>query len=326
MSKILIYLFSFIGCLIVLYGAFFWFIKNPIFFYGDSASLAKADKIRLQEHVKFLASITPSRNSKNIASLNKAADYIKAEFSKYNCDIQEQVFPIQGQDYRNIICSFGPKDAERVILGAHYDVHFDNNPGADDNASGVAGVLELARLLFELKPYLKHRVDLVAYTLEEQPHFRERTMGSFVHAESLVKDKTKIKLMISVEMIGYFSDAPGSQFYPLSFLNVLYPGKGNFIGVIGKSFDRSLVKRAKELMKVSDKLPVYSINAPSFVPGIDLSDHRNFWHFKLPALMITDTAFLRNPHYHRPTDTPDTLDYDRMKLVVDGLYRIAVEF
>ncbi|MEM7620763.1 MAG: M28 family peptidase [Pseudomonadota bacterium] len=309
-----------------LYAIAFWFLKNPLFVPSQPILSAQSDKIHLQTHVNYLAAISPSRNSKNLIALNQAADYIKAEFQKSKCNIDEQVFEIEGQNYRNIVCSFGPESAPRIILGAHYDVHFENNPGADDNASGVAGIIELSRLLTQHSPDLKHRVDLVAYTLEEQPHFREHTMGSFIHAKSLVEQDIPVKLMVSIEMIGYFSDAPESQSYPLSFLKLFYPTTGNFIGVIGTSFDRSLVARAKRLMNTSERLPVYSINAPRFIPGVDLSDHRNFWHFNLPALMVTDTAFLRNPNYHQSTDTPDTLDYDRMSDVVNGLYRIAVEF
>lgn len=326
MTKVLVLAGIIAGGLLVCYGLAFWFLKNPILAQASRELVAQSKQTLLRDHVVFLASLTPSRNSKNLVSLNKAADYIKETFSKQDCRVSEQIFQVEGSNYRNIICSFGPENGERVILGAHYDVHFENNPGADDNASGVAGILEVARLLTKHKPNLKHRIDLVAYTLEEQPHFREHTMGSYVHAKSLVKENVDVKLMVSVEMIGYFSDQKNSQFYPLSFLKVFYPSTGHFIGVVGRSFDRSIVARAKKLMQVRDRLPVYSINAPSFVPGIDLSDHRNFWEFGLPALMITDTAFLRNPNYHKSTDTPETLDYDRMADVVDGLYVLATEF
>ncbi len=313
--------------LIVLTGlCIFLFLRNPIFFSVSSQNSIQSDIQRLKQDVSFLTSLNPSRSYENIASLNKAADYIKAEFEKTDCNVSEQKFIHEGQTFRNIICSYGPSDAPRVILGAHYDVHGHNNPGADDNASAVAGVLELARLVSREKPDLKHRLDFIAYTLEETPHFRTPAMGSYVHAKSLKEENEQVKLMISVEMIGYFSDKPNSQHYPLSFLKWLYPSKGNFIGVVGLSFDRYLVYRAKKLMMHSKDIPVYSINAPSFIPGIDLSDHKNYWLLDYPALMVTDTAFFRNPNYHRSSDTADTLDYNRMSKVVDGLYHVAIKF
>jgi hypothetical protein len=312
---------------VLLAGGLVWFLKNPVL----SAAIAlpgapKADPVRLEADVRHLAGSNPSRAFHNVAALNAAADHVEAEFQRAGCAPERQTFSVGGDDYHNIICSFGPDDAPRVVIGAHYDVAGDDNPGADDNASAVAGVLELARLLGRHGPNLPHRLDLVAFSLEEPPNFQTATMGSHVHAKSLVEAQAEIKLMISVEMIGYFSDAPGSQTYPLPLLNLIYPDKGGFIGVIGRSFDRARVARVKTLMHVSDDLPVHSINAPALVPGIDLSDHWAFWQHGLPAVMVTDTAFLRNPNYHLATDTPDTLDYRRMALTVDGLYRVAVGF
>lgn len=240
--------------------------------------------------------------------------------------MQEQTFKIQEAEYSNITCSFGPNAAPRVVIGAHYDVMGDLNPGADDNASGVAGLLELSRLIGLTAPRLAHRLDLVAFTLEEPPYFHTEEMGSYVYARQLYEERVPLRLMITVEMIGYFSDRPGSQSYPLGMLGWFYPDTANFIGVVGLATERSVVARVKALMTVSPDLPVYSINAPAFVPGVDFSDQWSFWQFGFPAVMVTDTAFLRNPNYHRPTDTPGTLDYRRMARTVDGLYRVAVDF
>jgi hypothetical protein len=311
----------------LLAGGLVWFLKNPVLSAAAALPGApKADPARLEANVRHLAGSNPSRAFHNVAALNAAADHVETEFRKAGCTPERQTFQVGGDDYHNIICSFGPANGPRVVIGAHYDVAGDDNPGADDNASAVAGVLELARLLEQDKPDLAHRLDLVAFSLEEPPNFQTATMGSYVHAKGLAEAQAEIKLMISVEMIGYFSDAPGSQTYPLPLLNRIYPDTGNFIGVIGQSFDRSRVARVKSLMRVSDELPVHSINAPALVPGIDLSDHWGFWQHGLPAVMVTDTAFLRNPHYHMPTDTADTLDYRRMALTVEGLYRVAVGF
>jgi hypothetical protein len=312
---------------ILLSSGLYWFLTNPVLFSAAALPGApKADPKRLEADVRHLAASNPSRAYHNVASLNAAADHIEAEFRKTGCSPERQTFSVGGDDYHNIICSFGPSDAPRVVIGAHYDVAEEDNPGADDNASAVAGVLELARMLSEHRHELVHRLDLVAYSLEEPPNFQSDTMGSYVHARSLADARAEIKIMISVEMIGYFSDEPGSQTFPLPLLNLFFPDKGNFIGVVGRSFDRSLVARVKRLMRVSDALAVHSINAPALVPGVDLSDHWAFWQHGLPAVMITDTAFLRNPNYHMASDTADTLDYRRMALTVDGLYRVAVGF
>ena len=322
-SKLIIWL-----CILVTSFTLFVFIflRNPIFYHESNKLPVSIDANRLAKDVRYLASMQPTRNPRQVASLNQAAGYIKTEFDKSSCDVTEQVFQLEGQDFKNVICSFGPKDAPRVIIGAHYDVDNDYTPGADDNASGVAGVLELARLIAKNKPSLKHRVDLIAYTLEETAYLEHSSLGSYTHAKALKENNVDVRLMISVEMIGYFSDQEGSQHYPLNFLKWLYPSKGNFIGVVGLSMSRAIVRRAKSLMIVSPEMPVYSINAPNFIPGIGLSDHKNYWLFDYPALMVTDTAFNRNPHYHKATDTPDTLDYDRMALVVEGLYQVAVKF
>jgi len=309
-------------------GGLVWFLKNPLLFSDDMSAPGdiRADPVRLEADVRHLAASAPARAFPNVAALNAAADYIETEFRKAGCTPERQTFPVGGYDYHNIVCSFGPADAPRVVIGGHYDVAGDDNPGADDNASAVAGVLELARLIERANPEFSHRLDLVAYSLEEPPNFRTANMGSFVHAKSLAGARAGVKLMISVEMIGYFSDAPGSQAYPLPFLNLIYPDRADFIGVIGQPFDRARVARVKSLMRVSDALPVHSINAPALVPGIDLSDHWSYWQHGVPAVMVSDTAFLRNPNYHLPSDTADTLDYRRMALTVDGLFQVAVNF
>jgi hypothetical protein len=310
----------------LVYWGVFWFLRNPAPLDEPGAAEQRADAARLEADVRFLAQIEPARSIGNRAALDRAADYIGQGFAAAGCTVREQVYRARDDRFRNIICSFGPDRAERIVIGAHYDVHGDDNPGADDNASGVAGILELARLLGAQASDLRHRIDLVAFSLEEWPAYETDAMGSAVYADSLIEEGAVLKLMISVEMIGYFSDAPGSQHYPLSFLNWFYPERGDFIGVIGLAFDRALVKRVRELMRFEGGLPVYSINAPAFVPGIDRSDHRNFWQRGLPAVMVTDTGDYRNPHYHSAADTPETLDVHRMAEVVDGLYRVAVEY
>lgn len=277
---------------------------------------------RMRRDVRVLTSITPARNAYNIASLDKSADYITAEFGKTGCRIDRQYFSNKDKRYQNIVCSFGPEDAERIVIGAHYDVKGEQ-PGADDNASGVAGMLEIARLIGETKAPIRHRVDLVAFTLEEREFLREplrtRKLGSYTYAKGLHESGARVRLMMALEMIGYFSDKPGSQRYPL-FLKWFYPDKGNYIAVVGSLGEGLAVQDIKRHMSAACRIPVESLSAPSLIPGVNFSDHHSFWRFGYRAIMITDTAFYRNPNYHRATDTVETLDFGKMAEVVKGVY------
>jgi hypothetical protein len=291
---------------------------------SNQGKMMKADQSRLYADVEFLTSLRPARSYRHPASLNQAADYIKAEFEKLECRVTEQPFRVDGQAYRNIIASFGPASAERIIVGAHYDVCGDQ-PGADDNASAVAGLLETARLLRACHARLTRRIDLVAYSLEEPPFFGTEDMGSNVHAKSLHEQKVAVRAMICYEMIGYYSDEPGSQRFPDPQLAKLYPSTGNFITVVGKQGQEAIVTRVQQLMQAHADIDVQSISLPSSVGLAGLSDHRNYWRYGYEALMINDTAFLRNANYHQPTDTIDTLDFRRMAEVVNGVLGAILE-
>lgn len=257
------------------------------------------------------------RDASHPENLLRAADYIRGEFRRAQGKVSDQCYEIRQRTYCNIIGRFGPDTKERVVVGAHYDA-FGERPAADDNASGVAGLIELAHLLGQSAPAIQ--VELVAYTLEELPHFGTQTTGSAVHANFLRREGIPVRLMISLEMIGYFSDAEDSQRFPFSILKLFYPSRGNFILVVGNLSQWGMTRTVKRTMQAATALPVYSINAPSFVPGVDWSDHRYYWQAGYPALMITDTAFYRNPNYHTARDTPDTLDYERMTLVVSAVF------
>ena len=278
------------------------------------------NKKHLYNDITFLTSINPPRNYKNTESLDKCADYIYNEFKKTNFFLVKfQKYLVEENEYKNIIASCGPKNTERIIIGAHYDV-CNEQPGADDNASAVAGLLEIARTISELKPNLKSRIDFVAYTLEEPPFFETEFMGSIVHANFLSKSNIKIKIMICLEMIGFFSDKKNTQKYPLPILKLFYPNRGNFIAIVSKSNSKKMVKKIKQNIKQVAKIDVQSLTTPVVMPGINLSDHQSYWKYNYKALMITDTSFYRNPNYHQKTDTINTLDFDKMKEVVKGIY------
>ena len=303
-----------------------WIVTNPVPITPEPVVAPPAEPARLEADVRYLAAIDPARAAANVAALDRAAAYIGNGFAEAGCETRRETFEVEGQTYVNVTCSFWPSVPPLLVIGAHYDVAGADNPGADDNASGVAALLELARLIGAARPELAHRLDLVAFTLEEPPHFKTPNLGSYVNARGVINSKSPLKLMISIEMVGYFADESGSQRYPVGILEWLYPDTGDFIGVVGRTFDRTPVARVKALMAAAGALPVHSINAPAGLAGIDFSDQWSFWAHGLPAVMVTDTAFYRNPNYHRPTDTPDTLDYRRMAAVVDGLYQVAVAY
>jgi hypothetical protein len=276
---------------------------------------------RLEASVRALAERFSPRDSSHVANLDAAAAWIRAELESSGAAISEQTWQADGETYRNVVARFGSHspDAELVVVGAHYDV-CDPLPGADDDASGVAALLELARALAASPP--PGPVELVAYSLEEPPYYDTPQMGSVQHAQSLVRSGARVRAMLSLEMLGFFSDEPGSQSY-LHFapLGWLYPDRGDFIGVIGNLGQGSLVRRVKRAMRAAGgPVSVESINAPAWIPGIDFSDHRSYWAEDYPAVMITDTAFLRNPNYHRETDTPETLDYARLAAVTAAVH------
>jgi Zn-dependent M28 family amino/carboxypeptidase len=293
-----------------------------------------ADAVRLQAHVKHLSVDLYPRSFDQFDKLDAAAQYIIAELKASGADVSVQEVPVQEMRYKNIIARFGPRTGAVMVIGAHYDSYGNaaaaavspasHTPGADDNASGVAGLLELARLLGKHKP--ARAIELVAYTLEEPPHYRSADMGSVWHAGALKAAGRDVSLMLSLEMIGYFSDAPDSQSYPLPAMRHLYSERGNFIALVGKFSRFQASRKVKALMAGATDLPVLSMNAPRVVPGVDFSDHRSYWAEGYPAMMVTDTAFMRNAQYHKGGDTWDKLDYPRMAKVVQAVYAVTAAY
>ena len=294
----------------------FYLVANPVLVLNKSIEQHSVSPDSLRKHVETLCSTPEFRNFRNIESLNIAADYISETFGFYTDRVEEQAYEVEGKTYKNIIASFGPEDGKRYVIGAHYDVCYEQS-GADDNASGVAGLLELARIFSQSEPEL--RVDLVAYTLEEPPFFRSFEMGSARHAQYCSQNAIEIEAMICLEMIGYFSEEKKSQDYPVGAMKLIYPNKGNYIAVVGKLGEGALSRKVKRAIKKGSDINVRSVNAPVSVPGIDFSDHRSYWQRGYDAVMITNTAFYRNKNYHEATDTPETLDYEKMAEVVKGV-------
>jgi len=315
------------GALIIAGGVWGWFVLTRPFCGSihsvSTAAGPKVDPSRMRSEVETLCSAFAPRDHAHPENLDRAADFIASRLGETGAVVERQFFEVRGIRNQNVTARFGPDAREVVVVGAHYDTAGDQ-PGADDNASGVAGVMELARLLS--REPLTSRVELVAFTLEEPPHFRTEHMGSAVHARSLAERGAEVRLMIAVEMIGFYSDAPESQEFPMAFLKVVYPSTGDFVAVVGKWGQGGTVCRVKRAMRASGGIPVYALNAPSGTPGADLSDHRNYWVRGWPAVMVTDTAFMRNERYHTMDDTPDTLDYERMALVVEALRGVVREF
>ncbi len=296
-----------------------------------------ADPDRLAAHVAALAGIHPARNYCNTESLARAAAYIRREFESYGYPVSEQTWTARHADhqadYANLIATYNPRGTRRLVLGAHYDVDGDQ-PGADDNASAVAGLLESARLIAAAAPDLDYRIDFVAYCLEELPFAGTEAMGSRVHARSLRTDGADLIGMVCFEMIGYFDNRAGSQSFPPGIPQGLYPDTGDFILVVGvqqhgafsHAVHHAMAARSGALLRASTSsapasaspLDVQHLVFPSAAGDAIRSDHASYWLEGYPAVMITDTAHFRNPNYHQPTDTPDTLHYPMMARVVDA--------
>lgn len=280
--------------------------------------IGRTDSARIRNDLAHITSTPRFRNHRNVDILDSVAAYIERELAVACDTVWYQPFMVNGAEYRNVVGSLGPRDAPRIIIGAHYDVCGDQQ-GADDNGSGVAGLLELARLLSG--ETLKYRLDFVAYSLEEPPFFRTVHMGSYIHAKSLHDQRAPVKGMICLEMIGYFTDAPGSQRYPLGLLKLFYGGRGDYITIVGKYGGGAFAKRITKLMKKVPLVTTRSFRGPASLPGVDFSDHLNYWAFGYSAVMVTNTSFYRNPNYHEPTDTVGTLDLGRMAAVIEQLHR-----
>jgi hypothetical protein len=275
-----------------------------------------ADTNLIKLHLEKITKTENARNFRNIEILNSVASYIYTEFNKYADTTYYQNFDVEGTEYKNVVCVFGSNNTETIVIGAHYDV-CQNQEGADDNASGTVGLLELARLLKGKE--LKHRLEIVAYTLEEPPFFRTIYMGSFIHSKSLKARNENVAGMICLEMIGYYNDRKHTQSYPIGVLSLIYGTKGDYITLVNKFSKGRFSRKFTKQFKKGASLRTRVFNGPKALPGIDFSDHLNYWNFGYNAIMITDTAFYRNYNYHQEGDKLETLNIEKIGQVIDSV-------
>lgn len=280
-----------------------------------------AIEAELRRHVSVLARDIGVRSDQTYRNVERAASYIEGELTRLGYRVVPHEYSARGLIWRNLEATLTGAGLPQqvVVVGAHYDTA-EEAPGADDNASGVAGVLELARV-FAGTPQAR-TIRFVFFPNEEPPSFPTAAMGSRHYATAARQRNDQIVAMLSIESIGYYDTEKGSQRYPFP-LNLAYPDVGDFIGFVSNLRSRSLLLRAIDVFRTHATFPTQGAAAPSWVPGVWWSDHWSFWREGYPALMITDTAPYRYPFYHTPQDTPDKLDYDRMARVVHGLTHVV---
>jgi hypothetical protein len=284
----------------------------------EEAALAAS----LKRHIATIAA--REHNVAHYDELEKVARYIEAALTSLGYAVGRQEFSADGKPVRNIDVTIEPArenaDPEVIVVGAHYD-SAPGSPGANDNASGAAAVIELARLLRDLDGSAGKRIRLALFVNEEPPYFRTEAMGSLNYARALAQRNERVVAMYSLETIGFYSSEPGSQVYPAPF-GLIFPDRGDFVAFVGLLGSRALVRETMRSFRAHTAFPSIGGVAPGFVPGIGWSDHWAFAERGFQAVMITDTAPFRYPHYHRPSDTPDKVDAESLARVVKGIERV----
>ena len=276
----------------------------------------------LRANVQKLAGDIGERNMMRYPQLLAAAEFIEQSLGAPGLQTRRESYELHGRACHNIETQIAGRSRDVVVIGAHYDSVF-GCPGANDNGSGVAALLALARRFAGRST--SNTLRFVAFVNEEPPYFQSSQMGSYAYASRCKERGDKIVAMISLETIGYFSDAPGSQTYPAPGLGVFYPKIGNFIGFVANTHSRALLHRVMSIFRAQKKIPSEGAALPAFIPGVGWSDQWSFWQHGYPGVMVTDTAPFRYPHYHLPSDTPDKLDYDRFALVVSGMEKVIAD-
>ncbi len=290
--------------------------------HPDPRFIPASSEKALYGHVHALSVAIGSRSFREYGKIREAEQYIRTFLEGEGIPFSLQGYDHEGNRYNNIVVTLEGTShrEESVIIGAHYDTVF-GSPGADDNASAVAVLLELCRDLKEYRPGRTLR--MIFFVLEEPPAFMTPAMGSNVYATQARDRGENVVAMICLEMVGYFNDAEGSQAFPIPGMHWLFPDRGNFIGVVGNVHSRELTLAVSEALKVGSALPVEHLVALPFIPGVGLSDHGPFWKLGFRAVMVTDTAFYRNPNYHGEKDTIGTLHFDKMSRLVRGIVHVV---
>jgi hypothetical protein len=281
---------------------------------------------RLRAHVTHLATTIGPRDQSKVDAANEAARWVEGEFRKVASDkvasngavVDVQRYEVKGATHFNVSLEIrgGVHPREIVIVGAHYDTAPDT-PGADDNASGVAGVIELARR-FSGADAPARTIRFVAFGTEEPPAIRTADMGSYHYAKRCRERNENVVAMLSIELIGYYSDAEGSQERPFGTQGI-YPSVGNFLVFVGDTWQGPMARHSRDVFNKACGMPGNVMILSRYLRGANSSDQWSFWQWRYPGIMVTDTAFWRNKNYHMPTDTPGTLDYVRMAQAVDGI-------
>ena len=287
-----------------------------------------AEELLLQDnlvsHVEVLAQTIGERNVWQYDNLLNAADYIEGQFLSSGLKLRSISYEASGKNVRNIEAEIRGtgESPEVIVVGAHYD-SLVGTLGANDNASGVAVLLELARLC-SAGEYRK-TIRFVAFVNEEPPFFKSPSMGSLIYAQQLQERGDRVGAMIALETVGYFTDEPLSQKFPLPLLRLFYPRQGNFLAFVGNYRSGGLLRTCVSSFRKNAELPSEGIIAPGWLLGVDWSDHWSFWRAGIPAIMVTDTALFRYPFYHTTSDTPDKLNYEALTKVASGLLTVIEE-
>lgn len=276
---------------------------------------------RLRSHVEMLAGTIGERHVWRYAALRRAADFIAEQLAATGCPAERQTYEVSRLPVDNIEATMAgtSRPHEILVVGAHYDT-VSGCPGANDNATGVAAVIELARR-FAAAPRPR-TIRFLAFVNEEPPFFRTQQMGSVVYANAAKARGDRIVGMLSLETMGYYSEVKGSQQYPAP-IALLYPDTGNFIGFVSNVASARLLLKARRAFKRRTAFPVQSAAVPDAIPGVGWSDHWAFWQAGYPAMMVTDTAPFRYPWYHTAEDTPEKVDYEKLAQLVDGLEAVV---
>jgi Zn-dependent M28 family amino/carboxypeptidase len=277
----------------------------------------------MEKTLQFLTQIQPPRSYNHIDSLNSVAEYIAERFKQIGLEVEFQEFQVDGNIYKNVIGILNPQYQKRLLFGGHYDVCGEIE-GADDNASAVAGVVQSATQLYEYREKLPFRVEFIAFVLEEPPYFNTSNMGSYIHANYLKEKEIEVIGLINYEMIGYFSDEPSSQEYPIDEMEDIYGDIGDYIAIVSNVASDAFLEKLG-LTSVQSQIKIYDMILPDALSDITASDHLNYWDLGFDAVMVTDTAHFRNPNYHTEEDTLETLDIKKMGYVIDAVVQSVVD-